>query len=41
MSMDCRGIQNPYEVKDTANEILKELKAADLNKIIYKNFYDI
>ena len=41
MSMDCRGIQNPYEGKDTANEILKELKAADLNKIIYKNFYDI
>lgn len=39
--MKCIKVNNPYEKPNTAVEILKVLKAANLKKIIQKTFYDI
>ena len=37
----CKGITNPYEGKNTAEEIVKILKTYPLEGLINKEFYDV
>ena len=41
LNLDCSNTSNPYEGKDTTNDILKVIKSVDLNEIIIKKFNDI
>lgn len=40
-SRDCSNIFNIYEKDNTAEEIIRVLKTADLNNILKKEFYDL